>query len=178
MTPPRIAPLPPEDWDDGVRDALSPLLPTARANPQHAGNVLATLVRHQPLVKAYLTFNAYLLLDSTLPVRTREVAVLRTALVNGSDYLWSHHLPIAERAGITFEVVDDIRTGRPSDPVDRTVVAAVDDLHEGHAVTDDTWSELGVHFDDAQRLDLLFTIGGYQMLALVVNTLAVAPEHD
>jgi 4-carboxymuconolactone decarboxylase len=178
MATPRITPLPAEEWDDAARAALSPLLPAARANPRDAGNILATLVRHQPLTRAYLTFNAYLLLNSTLSARIREVAVLRTALASGSDYLWDHHVPLAERAGLTSAEINQIRLGEPADPVDGLVVRAVDELDGAHVISDETWTALGTHLDDDQRLDLIFTVGGYQLLALVVNTLEIQPEHD
>jgi alkylhydroperoxidase family enzyme len=173
---PLLKPLPAEEWDDGARQALSPLLPASRANPRDAGNILATLVRHQPLAHAYLTFNAYLLLNSTLSARVREVAVLRAALASRSDYLWDHHVPLAERACITSAEIDAIRRGDPTDPVDALVVRAVDELDEHRAITGETWVALGEHLSDAQRLDLLFTVGGYQLLALVVNTLGIEPE--
>jgi 4-carboxymuconolactone decarboxylase len=173
---PLLTPLPAQEWDDGARKALSPLLPASRANPRDAGNILATLVRHQPLTHAYLTFNAYLLLNSTLSARVREVAVLRAALASRSDYLWDHHVPLAERAGLTSAEIEEIREGEPTDPVDRLVVRAVDELDEHHAITGQTWLALGDHLTEDQRLDLLFTVGGYQLLALVVNTIGIEPE--
>ena len=178
MTEPRITPLPAEEWDENARRALSPLLPAARANPRDAGNILATLVRHQPLAKAYLTFNAYLLLNTTLSPRIREVAILRAAVASDSDYLWDHHVPLAEHAGLTSAEIDEIREGEPTDSVDGIVVRAVDELDGDHAISDETWTALGGHFTDDQRLDLIFTVGGYQLLALVVNTLDIQPEHD
>jgi 4-carboxymuconolactone decarboxylase len=178
VTGPLLRPLPADDWDDETRRALSPLLPAARANPRDAGNILATLVRHKSLTHAYLTFNAYLLRDSTLSARIREVAVLRTALTSRSDYLWDHHVPLAERAGLTSAEIDAIRMGEPAELVDRLLVRAVDELDEDRAIAADTWTALGEHLSDEQRLDLLFTVGGYQLLALVVNTLGIEPEDD
>ena len=43
----RVSPLPADQWDDAARHAVSGMLPEERRNPQDAGNVLATLVRHQ-----------------------------------------------------------------------------------------------------------------------------------
>lgn len=173
---PRLAPLPAEQWDDGARHALSPLLSATRANPRDAGNILATLVRNQPLTHAYLTFNAYLLLNSTLSARVREVAVLRAALTSRSEYLWDHHVPLAMRAGLTEAEIDEIRRGDPADPADRLVVMVVDELDQHRRITDETWAALSGRFDDDQRLDLIFTIGAYQLLALAVNTLGIQDE--
>jgi alkylation response protein AidB-like acyl-CoA dehydrogenase len=47
-----------------------------------------------------------------LSPRIREVALLRVVHRRDCDYLWTHHLPIARRAGLTDAEIDDIRDGR------------------------------------------------------------------
>jgi alkylhydroperoxidase family enzyme len=173
---PRLDPLPAEQWDDAARAALSPLLPPERANPRDAGNVLGTLLHHPELARAYLTFNAHLLVSSTLSPRVREVALLRAVHVRPCGYLWDHHIPIAQRAGLTAGDIDAIRAGDPRDPVDRLVVRAVDELHESNTLGDHTWSALREHFDERQVMDLIFTIGCYQLLGAAVNVLGIQPE--
>lgn len=172
----RLEPLPADSWDDTVRDALRSLLPTERANPRDAGNVLATLVRHPALTGAYLPFNAYLLTGSTLSPRDREVALLRAVLRSDCDYLWSHHLPIAERAGLTAEEIATIGSGQPAGKSDAAVVRAADELVDNRTISAAVWNELGRHFTDEQRMDLVFTIGGYCLLAMAVNTFGVQKE--
>lgn len=172
----RLEPLPADSWDDTVRDALRSLLPAERANPRDAGNVLATLVRHPALTGAYLPFNAYLLSGSTLSPRDREVALLRAVLRSDCDYLWSHHLPIAERAGLTAEEIATIGSGQPAGKSDAAVVRAADELVDNRTISAAVWNELGRHFTDEQRMDLVFTIGGYCLLAMAVNTFGVQKE--
>lgn len=176
--PVRLTPLPAGEWDDRARASLASLIPAERANPGGAGNVLATLVRHPDLTRAYLPFNAYLLRDSTLSPRVREVALLRVVSRGECEYLWDHHVPIAERAGLSAQDISAIRSGVAADGVDGTVVGAVDELMEHHTITQPTWDELGRVFSDQQRMDLVFTIGGYLLLALAVNTLGVQNEHS
>jgi hypothetical protein len=43
-------------------------------------------------------------------------------------------------------------------------------------VSDATWMTLSRFFDERQRMDLVFTIGGYLLLAVVVNTFGVQDE--
>jgi 4-carboxymuconolactone decarboxylase len=174
----RLAPLPAEQWNDDVVRALSPLLPAERANPHDAGNVLSTLVRHPALTRAYLTFNAYLLRVSTLSDRVREVALLRVVHRRACDYLWTHHIPIAQRAGLTEADIEGIRRGEVADDCDRLVARAVDELDERSRISDDTWMALSRHFDGRQRMDLVFTIGGYGLLAQAVNTFGVESEQS
>ena len=57
------------------------------------------------------------------------------------------------------------------------VVQAVDDLTADYTVSEATWAELGQVFTDEQRMDLVFTIGGYLLLAMAVNTFGVQEEH-
>ena len=173
---PRLEPLPAEEWDDEVRDAMRPLLPAERANPRDAGNVVSTLVRNRGLTRAYLEFNAHLLLHSAVSPRVREVALLRAVHLRGSEYLWDHHVPIAARAGLTLDEIEAVRGGGVVDPVYELVVRVVDEVEERNTLTDDTWAQLRAHFDEQQILDLLFTIGCYQLLAVAVNVIGIQPE--
>jgi hypothetical protein len=68
-----------------------------RAKAREAGNVPATMVRYPDLTCAYLRFNAYLLMDSTLSALVREVALLRIVHRRDCGYLWSH--PSRSRSG-------------------------------------------------------------------------------
>jgi len=176
--PLRLTPLPAQEWDDRARAALASLIPPDRANPGGAGNVLSTLVRHPDLTRAYLPFNAYLLKDSTLSPRVLEVALLRVVYRGNCEYLWSHHVPIAARAGLTPEDISGIRSGSCADRHDQLLVQAVDDLTADSTITQATWEELSQVFTDQQRMDLVFTIGGYLLLAMAVNTFGVQEEHS
>src|SRR6202000_100572 len=115
-------------------------LPPERANARDAGNLLGTLVRHPDLTRAYLKFNAYLLMNSTVSARVREIALLRIVHRRDCPYLWSHHLPIAERAGLTAADIDAIRDGTVTGDEDRLVVRAVDELDEHSTISDTTWA--------------------------------------
>ena len=75
------------------------MLPAERRNPDAAGNLLATLVRHPELTRAFLRFNNHLLFSSTLPPRLRELAVLRVAHVHHSEYEWRTTSAWARRSG-------------------------------------------------------------------------------
>lgn len=177
LHPLRLTPLPAEQWDERARESLASLIPAERANPAAAGNVLSTLVRHPDLTRAYLPFNAYLLRNSTLTPRIREVALLRVVHRANCEYLWSHHLPIAARAGLTAADIESIRAGNCPEPQDQKVVRAVDDLASNNTIGQSAWDDLGREFTDQQRMDLVFTIGGYLLLAMAVNTFGVEEEQ-
>ncbi|HME49892.1 carboxymuconolactone decarboxylase family protein [Mycobacterium sp.] len=174
----RLAPLPAGEWDDAVDHALAQTLPPERRNPAGAGNALATLVRHPKLTRAFLRFNSHLLYGSTLPPRLRELAILRMAHRRGCRYEWVHHVELAKRAGVTDDEIAAVRRGEGADEFDRAVLSAVDELDETSQLSDATWAALSERLDERQRMDLVFTVGCYGLLAMAFNTFGVEPEHE
>ena len=174
----RLAPLPADQWDDEVQHALKGMLPRDRQNPEGAGTALSTLVRHPDLTKAFLGFNVYLLFRSSLPARMREVAILRVAHRRACIYEWAHHVELAKTVGLTDDDVEAIRRGEAADELDRLVLQAVDELDEKSTLTDATWDALGEHLSDRQRMDFVFTVGAYGMLAMAFNTFGVQLENE
>lgn len=174
----RVAPLPADQWDDAVDHALSGFMPAQRRNPEVAGNLIATLVRHPKLTRSFLRFNAHLLFGSTLPDRLRELAVLRVAHVTECEYEWEHHVNMGRDAGLSDNVIAGVQRGEATDELDGAVLSAVDDLHRDSVVSDATWTALSAHLEEQQLMDLIFTIGCYSALAMAINSFGVEPDSN
>jgi 4-carboxymuconolactone decarboxylase len=174
----RLPPLPGDEWDDRTRAALAGLVPRGRQNPEGAGVALATLVRHPDLAKAFLGFSTHLLARSTLPPRLRELAILRVARRRECAYEWVHHVEFATELGLSESEIEAAGRGTAADEFESTLLAAVDELDENSTLSDETWSALGEQLDERQRMDLVFTIGGYGLLAMAFNTFGIEPEQE
>ncbi|OBF46389.1 carboxymuconolactone decarboxylase [Mycobacterium sp. 852002-50816_SCH5313054-b] len=174
----RLTPLPADQWDEAVEQSLSGMLPPERRNPRDAGTLMSTLARHPKLARAYLRFGGYLLLESSLPARIRELAILRVAHRRECAYEWSHHVDIATKAGLTDAEIAAARSGEADDEFERAVFTAVDELDEKSNISDQTWTTLGERLDERQRMDLVFTIGGYIALAMAINAFGVQLENE
>ena len=170
----RLPPLPAAEWDDAVLRALR-MMPEERRNPVVAGNAISTFVHHPDLTQSYLTFSFYLLTRSTLPPRLRELAVLRIAHLTSCAYEWDEHVTIGQREGLTLEDIAALQQGRAADDFDATVLAAVDELVADTRLSDRSWAALGERMDTRQLMDFVFTVGGYHMLAMALNTFGVQP---
>jgi len=157
----RITPLPHAEY----LKTLGSSAPDARKPPS---NAIGLLARHPELAKAFLAFNKYLLVESTLPKRTRELAVLRVAWRRRCQYEWAQHVLIARRAGITDEEIDLVRSGAPT-----LLNRAVDELETDSRLSDATYEALGAELHDRQLMDLVFTVGTYGLLATAFNTFEV-----
>jgi 4-carboxymuconolactone decarboxylase len=172
-----LPPLAAENWDDEVLHALR-MIPEERRNPVDAGNAVATLVHHPELTRAYLGFSFYLLRRSTLEPRLRELAVLRVAHLSACAYEWDEHVAIGQGAGLSLADIDALQRGEAANGVDRLVLTAVDELVEQTKMSDATWAALGQHLDKRQLMDFVFTVGGYHLLAMALNTFGVEPKKE
>lgn len=182
----RIAPLPPADWSPELSELISGFR-TAVVGEEAVGsapsgaNLLGTLARHPALTKSFLAFNGQVLYGTTLSTRHRELLVLRVAHVRGCDYEWAQHVLLARDAGMTEEEIDRVTEGPGAPgwaPGERALVSAVDELLAGATVSAPTWDVLTSEFKSEQLLDIVFTVGTYDMVACVLRTFAVEPEDD
>jgi alkylhydroperoxidase family enzyme len=121
---------------------------------------------------------------STLPERERELLILRIGHLCRADYEWNKHAEISRSLGMTDADIESSRTG-PDTPglseLDRLLLQATDELHGDAHVTDDTWQALSEHFSTEQMMDLVFTVGQYNMVSMALNSFGVqfdAPPTD
>ena len=117
--------------------------------------------------------------NSTLPVRPRELVVLRTSWHQKADYEWHYHVGYALQIGMTLEEIVAVKDGPDAgnwNEQDRAVLSAVDELLKQNSLSDATWAALGRHFDQHQVMDLVFTIGNYVMLSWTIAAFGVQLE--
>ena len=142
--------------------------------------VLGLLARHPGIGGPWLGFAGALLDSGVLPARTRELLVLATARRTGASYVWAEHLPMAAVAGLT---PDDVGAIEDHDvqgwgPGDLALLRAVEELVDLHRVGDDTWKVLAAHFDVQELLEVLFVVGTYSCLAMVLNSTGLAAHEE
>jgi len=162
-----------------VLDALSVLRPPGSirrpAEPQRerpSSNILGIFSWHPALAKAFFAFNNHLF-HSTLSARDREMVTVRIAWLRRGEYEWAQHVRMAKSVGMTQEEIDAIMAG-PDSPVwgarDTALLRSVDEIAANQYVSDETWKRLAEDFDRKQLMDLVFTIGAYDLLAVAFNT--------
>jgi len=186
---PRIRPLPPAKWPEAMRGALAALRPPEPRHPLPARggdrpkglNVLGTLARHPALARAFHTFNGHVLFASTLSARQRELLVLRVAAVRDAEYERRQHVVLAGDAGLDADEVTAIAEGPGApgwSPLERAMLRAVDELLGDATIADATWEALARELDEQQLLDLVFTVGAYDLLAMALRACRVELDDD
>src|SRR4030095_7903662 len=172
---PRLAPVPESTWTDAQRAIVARFGPAGRAT-----NALRIYLHHPVLADNILPFEQYISNESSLPLRHRELLILRTAWLCRSEYIWAQHAVSARKAGITSSELTHIALGPEAyawDLFEAALLRAADELYVDSFVSDRTWSALSAKYDTHQAMDAVFTVAEFTMIAGAVNSLGV-PVDD
>ncbi|HTR70427.1 MAG TPA: carboxymuconolactone decarboxylase family protein [Mycobacteriales bacterium] len=188
-TDPRLHPLRPREWPESMRAALAVLRPEGarHSRPRQDAdrpkglNALGTLALHPDLTYAYHCFVGHILFNTTLSIRQRELLILRVAAIRGSDYEWAQHIVLAIDNGISREeiaAVADRTVPLAWSPLEGALLDAADELVAEAAISDPTWQTLAAELDQQQLMDLIFTVGAYDALAMLFRSGRVQIDDD
>lgn len=138
-------------------------------------NIFKVLLNHPKLVRSWGRFGNYILGGSTLSARERELAILRIGWLNQAIYEWEQHVRIGKAAGITDAEVERIQEGPKAgwNPHEAAILQAADDLYENSVVSDATWNTLSATYNRQQMMDLVFSIGQYNLVSWALNSFGV-----
>lgn len=169
-----------EDFTDETRAFFAQwtggMFRNAETNP-----VLRTFAHHPELANAFSPLNIHLLSNNTLPVKQRQIAIMRTAWLCKAVYMWSSHLQTSLSCGLQPDMYGPIQRG-PDDPYftdfERTVMRATEDLVKERKVSDANWQALRAEWNEKQLLDFLFTVGCYVMVAGVMRSTGAERQQD
>jgi alkylhydroperoxidase family enzyme len=134
------------------------------------------LLARPKYAKALYSVLTDLLFRSTVPVRLRELLIMRTGWNTAAEFEWSQHWSVAERAGVDMQAVLAVRNWHSSDVFDaseRAALAAADDVVENGAITSETWRELGRHYDESELLEITGVIATWHYVSVLVRSLQV-----
>ena len=187
MTP-RIKPVPRDEWPAEMKDAVTALQPPharhespAREGRPQALNALATFANHPALARAWMTFNGHVLRNTTLTLRHREMLILRVAALRNAAYEWAQHVPMGRDCGLTDDEIMRIAYGPDLpywDALDAAMLRAADELVADATISDATWAVLADHLATEQLLDVIFTVGAYEVIAFMFRACGTEFDDD
>jgi alkylhydroperoxidase family enzyme len=138
-------------------------------------NIFKVLLNHPRLVRNWGRFGNYILQGSTLSAREREIAILRIGWLNEAPYEFEQHVLVGKRSGLTDAEIEQIKNGPNAgwNRHDAAIVQAADDLFEHSVVSDQTWKILSETYNTQQMMDLVFSIGQYNLVSWALNSFGV-----
>lgn len=168
---PRVEPLRDDELSEEAREILAPMLADGRDY-----NIFRTLAHHPGLFRRWLVFANHVLGKSTLALRERELIILRIGWLCQSGYEWSQHVEIGRAGGMSDDEIRLSKTG-PDTPgiseLDAALLRATDELHADAHISDATFAQLSAHLDTQQVMDVVFTVGQYNLVSMALNSFGV-----
>ena len=133
--------------------------------------------------RAWEKFRSAGLLDrGPLNLREREIVIDRTCALNGCEYEWGVHVAtFAEAARLgEAEIRATVREGADAScwsDAEKALLAAVEALHARATLSDDEFSKLASHYDDAQIFEIILLCGFYRTVSYLANGLRLPLEE-
>jgi alkylhydroperoxidase family enzyme len=145
-------------------------------------NVYKLLLHSPDVTVAWMGLIDALRTKTVLDNRSRELAILRVAHVNGSDYERKQHVPrIALTMGLTLEDCDAAANWPDAGGLsekDQAVLGYADAVSRHVHVDDAVFDRLRPHFTPREIVELTIIIGTYNMHGRVIEPLRIDPEPD
>lgn len=168
---PRLSPIPIADLSAEVQEAI-------RDWPLHLHRCLA----HSPqTLTRWMTFAVHILRENTLPIRDREIAVLRIAWIRQSEYEWVRHGRIARNAGLSEADILAVTKGA-ADPAwaahEAALITAVDELVSANDISQPVWQVLAGRYAEDQLVDLVMLVGEFMLVAMAIGALHIPLDDD
>jgi 4-carboxymuconolactone decarboxylase len=129
------------------------------------------LLRSPVLGQRLLDLFHYLRWETSVPIRLNEFAILIIARQWRSQVEWYAHAPLAAKAGLSSDIIAELKTGRrPSQMAEDEAVVYdfVGELTTTRAVSDQTYARAKTLFSDRQIVDLTAVAGNYVMVAMLL----------
>jgi 4-carboxymuconolactone decarboxylase len=106
----------------------------------------------------------------------RELVILRIAVLNGADYEWQAHEPVARRRGFTdakLAAIRDEPKDSALDPLERAVLAYTDAMTRDVTVPAALFAPLAEQLSPRELAELTATAAAYNMVSRFLVALEV-----
>ena len=123
-------------------------------------------------------FSAYLS-DGVLTDRMREITILRTGHLCGSEYEVANHNRVARLIGMTEAQIAALRPGGAQTQFtkeERAVLAFVDDVVRKGGASQASFDAVAGFMSPAEMIELTVIVGVYTMVSQICATFGVEPE--
>lgn len=175
LSEPRVPPLSADQWSEEAAAVMQPI-----AKNGEPLNIFKTMANHPQLLKRWLVFANHILGKSTLPLRERELLILRIGHLCQAGYEWGQHVQISRAGGMSDDEIRTASTGSATPGLseqDRLLFKATEELHADAFISDETYAGLAQYFNTQQLMDIVFTVGQYNLVSMALNTLGVQGDE-
>lgn len=178
--PPRFPQLALDQLDDGQKPLAEQIMKVSSVG---LGGPYNVILRSPVLGQRWFELVRYLRWETSVPQHLNEFAILIIARQWRSQVEWFAHAPIAAKAGLSPQIIAELKTNkRPTNmsPAEAAVYDFVIELTTQHAVSDATFARARELFGERQLVDLTQVAGLYIGVAmlLAMSATSVPPGKE
>ena len=169
----RLAQLRYDDLPDAAKPLADDILKVSSAG---LGGPYNALLRSPEMARRCFDLLDYLRFKTTVDKRLNEFAILIQARIANAQYEWWAHETIARRAGLSDEVMAELRQcQRPSSMQadENLVYDYCTQLTLNHRVPDALWQQAVAAMGEQMVMDLTVLSGTYVMVSMLLNATQV-----
>ena len=131
------------------------------------------------MCRKFSAFTSHFVTGYTIPLRDKELLILRTAWLSRGNFVWGRHNITGRKAGLTDEEITRVTQGPEAkgwSAFDAVLLKAADELHASRFVTDATWNSLAQRYAENQLLEVVLIVGNYTLLTMFQNSVGMPLE--
>ncbi len=132
-------------------------------------NIFRMMAHAETNFRHVLKLGGSILSEQKLGACERELLILQVANLQGGEYEWNQHDPIAIGVGVPRAQVDALATGDITsdafNAAEQALLAFSKQVIENVRVDDETFAAAHSHYSDQEIVETIFTIGFYMMAA-------------
>ncbi|KAK4958538.1 hypothetical protein LTR10_004968 [Elasticomyces elasticus] len=161
----------------------------ARRSPRPLIPLDLALLHNPAIADGYSSLMGAIRTQSSFPLELAELAICYVAVLNGAVYEWTAHAPIALKAGARREVLGSVLEGswrwkQGSDGGEKLVsddeemvLEFTEQSTENVKVEEGLMERLKGRWTDQQVMELVITVGGYNMVSRFLVALDVTESN-
>lgn len=131
------------------------------------------------MCRKFSAFTSHFVTGYTIPLRDKELLILRTAWLSRGNFVWGRHTLTGKKAGMTDEEISRVTQGPEAkgwSAFEAVLLRAADELHTSRFVTDATWHSLAQRYTENQLVEVVLIVGNYTLLTMFQNSMGMQLE--
>ena len=151
------------------------------ANGHQVLNIYKAVANAPKLAPEFFRLGNRILFQTSLEPHLRELAILRVGELAQAPYEVTKHVEIGLKSGLSAEQIRSVpkwEGAKVFDERERAVLRFTDEVSRGYRASDAAMAALRAFLNDQQIVELTVTVGFYEMICRVLETLQVEIEDE
>ena len=178
LAPPRVPVLTEEELSPEQRALLASIRSGPRGTATTIRGPFAVFLHAPAFGELAQRLGGHCRYKTAVPPRLSEFAILVTAQLWRAQFEWFAHVPLAERAGVKNETINELHRGvvpKSAAKDERAIYDFVTELYESKRVSDKNFARVQKLLGMTGTIELVGILGYYALISMILNVFRMSP---